>query len=417
MKASAGKRILMLLENCSYPRDGRVRREALALTEAGFEVTVIAPGLPGQPRTEMVRGVRVYRYPEPRAGGGLLGYVWEYGYSLAAALVLSVVVWMRHGFDVIHAHNPPDLYVLIALLYKPLGKRFIFDHHDLSPEMYRARFQGKGRPSVYRALLFFERLSYWLADHVIATNESYKRVALERGRVPEERITVVRNGAEPDRVRLTAPDPHLRAKAGTIIAYVGVMGHQDGLDYLLRALKSLVEDEQRTDFYGVLIGEGDARQAMIALAEQLGLKDRIWFTGFISDEEMIRCLSSADLVVDPDPSNPFSDRSTMIKMMEYMALGKPIVAFDLPEHRVTAQASALYARANDERDFARCLAALMDDPERRQQMGRLGRERIERELAWPHQIPHLLAAYAKLGIAIEGERAEEPQPKTSEVAV
>jgi glycosyltransferase involved in cell wall biosynthesis len=414
MQPSRGKRILMLLENNPYPRDGRVRREANALTDAGFDVTVICPASPGQPRREMVRGVRVYRYPEPRPGDGLLGYLWEYGYSMAATMLVSLVVLVRHGFDVMHVHNPPDTYVLIAAFYKLLGKRFVFDHHDLSPEMYRARLGGGGSRLVFQALVFFEKLTFRLADHVIATNQSYRQVALERGRVPADRVTVVRNGTEPNRVRLTAPDPVLREKAGTILAYVGVMGYQDGIDYLLRALKHLAEDQRRTDFYCILIGAGDARDGLIALSRELDLEDRVWFTGFIPDEEMIRCLSSADIFVDPDPSNPFNDRSTMIKMMEYMALGKPIVAFDLPEHRATARESALYARANDERDFAQCIAELMDDPQRRQRMGRLGCERIERELSWPHQVPRLLEAYAKLGFVPAAGEAEAPAAETQE---
>jgi glycosyltransferase involved in cell wall biosynthesis len=282
--------------------------------------------------------------------------------------------------------------------------------------MYWARLGGDGSRIVFQALVFFEKLSFRLADRVIATNESYKRVAMERGRVPASRISVVRNGTEPDRVRLAAPDPKLRAKATTILAYVGTMGFQDGIDYLLRALNHLVNDEGRSDFYCVLIGEGDARPSLMSTARDLGLEERVWFTGYIPDDAMIRCLSSADIFVDPDPSNSFNDRSTMIKVLEYMALGKPIVAFDLPEHRASAAESAFYARPNDERDFARCLATLMDDPQRRQQMGQIGRERIETELSWPHQAPRLLDAYTKLGFAL-GETMESPAPGVEEVAV
>jgi glycosyltransferase involved in cell wall biosynthesis len=396
MSESAGKRILMLLENNRFPQDPRVRREAAALIKAGYQLSIICPAGKGQPPREMLNGVRVYRYPEPRAGYGFVGYVWEYGYSLVAAFLLSLIVWVSAGFNIIHAHNPPDLFVLIAALYKPLGKRFIFDHHDLSPEMYCARDIGNEGRLVHRVLLYFEKLSFRLADHVIATNESYKRIAVKRGGVPINRVTVVRNGPDLDRVRSVDPDPELRQKADYILGYVGVMGFQDGVDYLIRALGHLVNDLGRTNFYSVIVGQGDAVADLKSLTTELGLDPYVWFTGRISDEDLLKYLSTADICVDPDPSNPFNDRSTMIKMVEYMALGKPIVAFNLREHRVTAQNAAVYAHPNDELDFARQIAVLMDDPERRAAMGQIGRERVESSLAWNHQVPNLLAAYASL---------------------
>lgn len=395
MKASAGS-VLMLLENQSYPEDPRVRREATALTEAGYQVTVIAPGRKGQTWHENVAGVQVYRFPAPPGGNGFLGYLWEYGYSVTATFILSLLVFLRRGFDVVHAHNPPDLFVFIAAFYKLFGKRFIYDHHDLAPEMYYARFEGGGNRFVYRTLLALEKLSHRVADHVIATNASYKDVAVQRGRVPEERITIVRNGPEAKSLKLVAPDAQLRLKAETIIGYVGAMGVQDGIDYLLRALQHLVYDLGRTDVFCVLIGKGDARAHMKQLAAQLGLDDYVWFTGWVTDDELVRYLSTADICVDPDPSNPFNDRCTMIKMTEYMALAKPIVAFDLPEHRYTAQGAALYAKPNDELEFARALVQLIDDPAQRRAMGVLGQKRIESELAWRYSVPHLLSAYRKV---------------------
>lgn len=396
MSKSTGKRVLMLLENSGYPGDDRPRRESQTLVRAGYEVTVICPTRNGQPRHEIFHGVHVYRYRARFSGGGVWGYLWEYGWALAVTFVLSLVVLWRRGFDVIHAHNPPDIFVLIAWFYKPLRKRFVFDLHDLSPEMYNALFRG-GNALVFRALELFEKLSCKTADHVIATNESYKTVIIERSKVPAERITVVRNGPDLTRVKATVPDPELRAKAGTIIGYVGVMGFQDGLDYLLRALRHLLYDLKRTDFYCVVLGAGDALESLKALARELGLQDHIYFPGFISDApQLMRYLSAIDIGVDPDPSNPYNDRSTMIKMMEYMALSKPIVAFDLPEHRVTAEDAALYARANDERDFAVQIARLMDDPQLREEMGRRGRRRVETNLQWSHQEECLLAAYEQI---------------------
>jgi len=397
MKASAGS-VLMLLENNPFQFDNRPKREARALVRAGYRVSVISPRPPGDRLYEVVDGVRLYQFPAPRAGNGFLGYLWEYGYSMVATFVISLLVFLREGFDIIHAHNPPDTFFLIAAFYKLFGKRFVYDHHDLAPEMYYARFEGSGNRLIYRTLVLFEKLSCRLADHVIATNESYKAVEMERGGVPAERITTVRNGPDLEELQLVEPDPTLQQRANTILGYVGRMGPQDGVDYLLRALYHLVYDLDRRDVFCVIIGKGDILPELKSLAKELHIQEYVWFTDWIPDEDLIRYLSTADICVDPDPSNPFNDRCTMIKMMEYMALGKPIVAFDLPEHRVTTQDAAVYARPNDELDFARQVAALMDDPQRRQKMGHIGRERIETELAWSYQEQHLLEAYGALNI-------------------
>ena len=398
----------MLLENNPYPQDVRVRQEARVLAEAGYCVSVICPKRPGQPWRETIEGVRVYRYPAARAPNSRLGYLWEYAYAVAATFVLSLLVFLRDGFDVIHAHNPPDAFVIVAAFYKLMGRRFVFDHHDLAPELYRARFGGDGRDLVYRALVWLEKLSCRFADRVVATNESYSAVEVQRGGVPESRITIVRNGPDLNHLRQAAPDAHLRRKGKTIIGYVGVMGFQDGVDYLLRALRHLVHDLDRTDFYCVIIGVGDAWPSLKSLASQLGLDAYVWFTGRVSDADLVRYLSSADICVDPDPSNEFNDRCTMIKMMEYMALGKPIVAFDLPEHRFTAQSAALYVPPNDELEFAQVLAELMDDPARRQEMGALGRRRVESELAWHYSAQNLLAVYRSLLPNSPSERLPDP---------
>jgi len=394
--AATDKRILMLLENYHFPGDGRVRREALTLTRAGYTVSVICQRKGDQPWYECYQAIHVYRYPKPPTAPGFWGYLAEYGYSLAAAFVLSLVVLVRRGFDVIHAHNPPDLYVLLALLYRPLGKRFVYDHHDLAPEMYEVMYGGAGRPLLHKALLFFERLSLRAADHVITTSESYKQLEMARAGLPPERITVVRNGPEPQRIHPVAPDPTLRLPGYALLGYVGDMGRHDGLDYLLQALHHLIHTHHRTAFRCLIIGTGDMWEELQEQTVALGLTPYVHFTGWVSDERLLHYLASVDICLDPDPRNPFSDRSSMIKMTEYMALGKPIVAFDLTEHRVTAQNAALYARANDEVDFAGRIAELMDNPAQRTQMGCVGRQRIETELAWPLQEKHLLAAYARL---------------------
>lgn len=396
MKASSHNRILMLLENQAYTLDVRVRREANALTAAGYTVSVISPAKPGQRSRDVIKGVRLYRYPEPSGADGFLSYLWEYAYSMAASFALSIVAFFSEGFDVIHAHNPPDTFVFIALFYKMFGKRFVFDHHDLSAEMYEARMPGGGNRMVYHALVLLEKLTCFFADHVIATNESYKRMEMERGGVPEERITVVRNGIELDRVVPSEPERSLVEKGKTIIGYVGIMGFQDGVDRLLRAFRHLIDDLGRTDFYCVLIGTGDMWPKLLELARDLNLGQYLWFTGFVPSAEMQNCLCAADICVAPEPSNPFTDRSTMIKIIHYMSLSKPIVAFDLPEHRFTAGDAAVYVKPNDELAFAKALAELMDDPLRRQALGALGRRRFEIDLAWEYSVPKLLEAYQKI---------------------
>ena len=386
----------MLVENNPFRFDPRVRQEADALVKAGYRVSAICPADARRVWRESVDGVKVYAYPAPPPGTGLLSYAWEYGYSLAATFVLSLLAWMDSGFDILHTANPPDTAVFMAWFYKIFGVRFIFDHHDLAPEMYWERFEEKGSRIVYKSLLEMERLSCRAADQIIATNESYKKIEMERHHVPEKRITIVRNGPRLDKFHTVPSDLALKQKGKIILGFVGVMARQDGVDYLLRALHHLVHDLKRDDFYCVIIGRGSALPELKALAAQLGLNDHVWFTGFIPDEDMLRYLSTADICIDPDPSNAFNDRCTMIKMMEYMAMGKPIVAFDLPEHRVSGGEAAVYAKPNEELDLARKIAELMDDPERRARMGQLGRQRVEADLNWDRQAGQLIRAYETL---------------------
>jgi glycosyltransferase involved in cell wall biosynthesis len=406
-------RVLMLVENCPYPQDGRVRRESRALLAAGYQVSVIAPRLEKQAWREELQGVVVYRFPVLVTGHNALSYLGEYGWAMAAGFLLSLVILWRGGFDILHAANPPDTFVLIGALYKLLGKQFVFDQHDLAPDMYLARGRRANR-WLHRALLMFEKLSCRLADHVVVTNESYRQVAITRNGVPPQRITIVRNGPELDRVRPVAPDAELRARPGTILAFLGGMGAQDGLDYLVRALGHLLHTLGRTDWYCVLVGGGDAQGEAESLARRLGIASQLRFTGFLTAAEYLPYLCAADICLDPDPSNSYNDRSTMGKMMEYMTLAKPIVAFDLPEHRYTAQAAALYVRPNDELAFAGAIAELMDNPAQRQAMGAFGRKRIETALAWDFSVPALLRAYAALSpqFAVHDPgRALEPQSR------
>jgi glycosyltransferase involved in cell wall biosynthesis len=396
MKASAGKHVLMLIENVSFRLDPRVRQEANALIHAGHKVSVICPADTRSAWKENIDNAVVYSFPAPFPGKGALSYIWEYSYSLTATFLLSLVVWLDGGFDIIHAANPPDTAVFIAVFYKVFGKRFIYDHHDLSPEMYWERFGSNGRRLVYKVLLLLEKWSCRSADYVIATNQSYETVDIKRNGVPAERISIVRNGPMPQKIHLVDPDPLLREKGRIILGFAGAMAKQDGVDYFLRALHRLIHELKRSDFYCVIIGKGSALQDLRDLAKQLDLQDHVWFTGFIPDADMLRYLSTADICIDPDPSNPFNDRCTMIKMMEYMALGKPIVAFDLPEHRVTADAAALYARPNDELEFAQKIVELMDNADMRRRMGEFGKHRIETDLNWDRQAENLIEAYDAL---------------------
>lgn len=393
---SAGKRILMLLENNSYPDDVRVEREARSLASFGYQVCVIAPKGKKEPYHSVENGVIVYRYPRPKGGESGLGYVWEYGVSLFWMFWLSLWVFFRRGFDVIHAHTPPDLLVLVAMFYWPLGKKFVFDHHDISPEMYVVRFQGKGNPRIIKVLTFFERLSCRYAKHIITVNESYKKLVAERHGLPLEKITVVRNGPSLDRLYLVEPCEEILARNQSVLGYVGDMGFQDGIDSYIRALHKLKHELKRDDFYAVMIGKGSSLEYLKNLTKELELEDHVFFTGFISLSDLRKYLSTAHICIAADPYNAFTDKSTMIKVMEYMTLAKPIVAYRLVEHQVTAQEAALYADINDELDFARKIETLMDDAELRQRMGEFGRQRVQDALAWPYQEVCLKQAYEKI---------------------
>jgi len=406
-------RVLMLVEN-NFPGDLRVKSEADALIDAGYAVIVIA--LQGKHETavsKVVDNVRVYQFPRislfKKANNksptalqrlrlriiALMGYVFEYVYFTASCFVMSVYVAIKHGFDVIHAHNPPDTLFLVAACYKPFGKKFVFDHHDLCPELYRSRY-GADKGVLTSMLGLLEKGSLWLADVTIATNESYRAVHIERGKVKPENAFVVRNAPNLRRVSYRTPSERLRRMNKCILCYVGVLNPQDGVDYLLRSLRCLIDKVNRRDFYCVIMGSGDSLDDLRALSRDLDLNDHVELTGYVSEEDLMSNLSAADICVDPDPSSPLNDVSTWIKIMEYMALAKPIVSFDLKETRVSAQDAAIYVRPNDVEEFARAIAKLMDDPGLRRQMGEFGRRRIEQELSLERSAQAIHLAYKHL---------------------
>ncbi|MEU7784067.1 glycosyltransferase family 4 protein [Amycolatopsis sp. NPDC049159] len=382
---------LILVENLSVPFDRRVWQESTTLRDAGWEVHVICPqGTKRDTEAEaVVDGVHIHRYPLKAATGGPAGYLQEYGSALWHTLRLARKVGR---VDVVHACNPPDLLYVVAKVLKRQGAKFIFDQHDLCPELYLSRFD-RGQDLLYRGVCALERATYRTADVVISTNESYKQVARIRGGKKPEDVFVVRSAPVVERFHEVPVEPELKKGKPFMLAYLGVMGPQDGVDYALRALAKLRDEVGRTDWHAVFVGSGDAFDDMVALSAKLGLANQVEFTGRIPDEDLVRYLSTADVCLSPDPLNPLNDVSTMNKVMEYMAMSKPIVSFELREARVSAGDAAVYAPANDESAFAKLVSQLLDDPEERVRMGKLGQARVAGALSWENSAKNLIAAY------------------------
>ena len=412
-RASAGRRVLIIVQNLPVPFDRRVWQEATALASNGYQVAVICPAIRGYTaRYECLDGIHIYRHPLPLEAKGALGYALEYASSLFWQLVLSVKVLRRHGFDVIHACNPPDNIFLIGALYKSLaGKRFLFDHHDINPELYEAKF-GR-RDLLYRLVRFSERLTFLTADISIATNESYRQIALERGHMHPEKVFVVRSGPSLERLKILPAVPELKRGRKFLVGYVGVMGAQEGIPYLLEAARHIVRDLGREDVHFMLAGGGPALEDMRRLSSQMRLDDYVEFLGRVPDQTLLEMLNTADVCVNCDEVNPMNDKSTMNKIMEYMALAKPIVQFELTEGRFSAREASLYARPNDAHDFADKIVTLLADPERRERMGQFGRQRVERHLAWQYEVPKLLAAYDALFAPPAGVHVPTLKPPAS----
>ena len=401
------KRVLMLVENLPSPFDRRVWQEACALRDAGYVVSIICPtGRGYENKFEAIDGIDIYRYNLPIEASGAAAYAVEYTIALDSTFLLSWRVFFTRGFDVIHACNPPDLFFLIGGFFKLFGKKFVFDHHDLNPELYEAKF-GR-RDFFYRLMLALEYWTFRTADVSIATNESYRRIAIDRGGMSSDRVFVVRSGPCLDRLQIVPADERLKCGRRYLVGYVGVMGKQEGIDHLLRAVSHIVHELGRSDIQFRLVGGGTSLEQMKTRAVELGIADFVTFTGRLPDREMLAMLNTADVCVNPDIANDMNDKSTMNKIMEYMALGKPIVQFNLAEGRISAQQASLYAKKNDAMDFADKIVELLDDPARRVQMGIVGRRRVTDELAWTYEVPKLLAAYTALSRSVTVSSAARP---------
>jgi len=387
--------VLILVENLPVPFDRRVWQEACALRDAGYDVFVVCPRSAQYPlRRELYEGIHIYRYRPGIEARGPAGYLIEYGIALTSQCLLALSIAMRRRIDIVHACNPPDLLFLVALPIVLLRRaRFIFDHHDVSPELLMAKGRKPGS-AIVRVARVLERLTFGCAVVSIATNGSYREVAVARGGMAPQDVFVVRSGPKAE-FGLARPDERLKRGRRYLVAYVGVMGQQEGMDYLLDAARLIVEKYGRNDVIFMLAGSGPETDRLRARARAMGLSEHVEFLGRIADRELVALLRTADVCVNPDEVNPMNDMSTMNKILEYMAVERPIVQFDLREGRASAGDSSLYAIPNDPTSFADEICKLLDDERLRERMGASGRQRFERNLTWAHQVPQLLAAYER----------------------
>lgn len=390
-----GKKILIIVENLPVPFDRRVWMESTTLKKNGYDVSVICPKGKGfEKEYEQIDGVHIYRHNLPTEKSTLMGYIREYASALWSQLYLARLIYRKNGFSILHACNPPDLIFLVAWWFKLFhGTKFIFDHHDLNPELYESKFNKRG--FFYRILLWAERLSFISADIVISTNQSYKEIAIGRGGKNPDRVFIVRSGPSLDKFKPVDPDPVYKNGRRYLVGYLGVMAEFDGVDHLVRAAGEIIKTHKRTDVQFCLIGSGPMHESLKELAVNLDIVEYLNFPGKVSDAEMIKRLCTCDVCVDCDPLNPLNDKSTMNKILEYMALRKPVVQYDLKEGRRSAMDASLYAIPNDIDDLAGKIIQLLDDPESRERMGNIGRKRMEEQLEWRYQIPHLLKAYVE----------------------
>ena len=392
----AARKTLIVVENLPVPLDRRVWLEATSLTQAGYHVSVISPmGRGWDAPYEEMQGVHIYRYPEPvEAHSSSIAYAREYLHALRHMFRLARKVRREQGFDVIHGCNPPDLIFLLALRYRLAGVRYLFDHHDACPELFEAKFARRGL--LYKVMLLWERWTFAVADVSLATNNSFRRIAIQRGGMAPEDVFVVRSAPKEDLFLPGDGDLRYRKGASYVIGYVGVIGQQEGMDLLVIAAQHLIETLGKRDVHFVIIGFGPSLEEFVADVKAKGLGEYFTFTGALFGEKMLEALNAVDIGVAPDPKNAMNDISTMNKIMEYMTLEKPVVQFDVTEGRFSAGDAGLYAQHNDPEDFARQIAWLIDHPKDARHMGALGRKRVLESLSWTHSVPSLLAAYDRI---------------------
>ena len=398
------RKVLIIVENAPVPFDPRVWKEALALRESNYDVVVLCPKDKGYERGyECREGIHIYRHASPAGGSGAIGYIWEYGWALFWEFLYTSWIYVRHGFDVIQGCNPPDDIFLVAWPFKLLGVKFIFDHHDVNPELYLAKYEKTGL--LYRVLVWLEKMTFRSCEVVMSTNDSYKEIALARGHKSPEDVFVVRNGPDLKTFQLVPQNPALKYGKRYLVGYVGAMGEQEGLDILVNVAEH-IRSLGRRDVHFTCVGGGPALAGLRKMVREMDLGEMMNFTGRIPDAELLEILSTADVCVNPDKPCQMNDMSTMIKIMEYMALGKPIVQFDLREGRISAEDASLYSDNEDRvADFARNILWLLDHPEERRSMGEFGRRRVEEQLAWEHSVPNFLAAYERAFNKTRGKRA------------
>lgn len=389
------KKVLIIVENLPVPFDSRVWKEAISLKGDGYDVTVLCPRGKGYMRGhEVLDGIRIYRHPMPRDGNSAFGYLYEYGSALLWELLYAWFIYIRHGFDVIQGCNPPDNIFMVALPFKVFGAKYIFDHHDAVPELYLSKYPGKG--ALYKIQAWLEKMTYRFSDVVIATNNSYRSLAITRGGLQPEDVFVVRNGPDISTFKPVEPKPELKYGKKYLVGYVGTMSTQEGLDILLDVALH-IRNQGRNDVHFTCVGGGPGLAELKKMVETKGLQNTVNFTGRIPDQDLLDILSTADVCVNPDKPCEMNDISTMIKIMEYMALGKPIVQFDLKEGRYSAMDASLYAD-NDigVEDFAAKILLLLEDCAARKRMGAFGQKRVKESLAWEYSEPNLLAAYRRV---------------------
>lgn len=383
-----GKHVLIVVENLPLPFDRRVWQEANTLRDNGAKVSIICPIMKGYTqRYEVLNDIEIYRHPLPIEAEGALGYLLEYSTALFWEWLLAWKIFLKHRFDVIHGCNPPDLIFLVACWFKPFGVKYVFDHHDINPELYIAKYNRKG--FFYNLMLLFEKLTFKVADRTIATNESYKEIAVQRGGMVPGKVQVVRSGPKLDRLKLIPPVASYKRGKKFLIGYVGVIGEQEGIDLLLDSFKLLLT--RRDDVQLGIVGDGTSLNSLKEYARKLGVNDHVDFYGRVDDATLLEVLNTADVCVNPDKPTAMNNLSTMNKIMEYMALKKPIVQFDLKEGRFSAGEASLYA--SDVSDFTNKINLLLDDESLRTKMGEYGYSRVVNELSWQHESEKLVQFY------------------------